>query len=504
AGSQTCSICHNGLTDINGTDVSIEQDWASTMMANSARDPLFRAKVASEVIRNPQFKSEIEDKCSRCHTPMANVEAKNSGQPVALLPPGFLSSDHALFDAAMDGVSCTLCHQIENSADFGLPSSFSGEFTVGNNKQIYGPFSQPVAAPMTNFSGYTPVFSAHISSSDSCSSCHNLFTDVVDANSGELTGTQFPEQVTYNEWEQSSFGEEGSSNQKSCQNCHMPETNGVKVSTLGMMLPDRDNFSQHYLVGANAFMLGILNDNKSLLGVKANNFETVIKRTRDLLKSAASLEVLNSSNNAGTLKFTVRIKNHSGHKLPSGYPARRAYLHITITDNSGNTVFESGKMNSNGSIVGVDSDSNKVNHEPHFDTITSNQQVQVYESIMQNTNSEITYTLLNGASYKKDNRLLPAGFNLDTATTDVMPDSETLKDSNFTAATDDVYFQLDVNGTGPFTVNVEFNYQSVAYQYAQDLFTDLGKHNYINTFKSVYDAAKKEKETIAEITAIID
>ncbi|MDH5259376.1 MAG: hypothetical protein OEX07_15280, partial [Gammaproteobacteria bacterium] len=24
AGSQTCSICHNGLTDINGIDVSIE------------------------------------------------------------------------------------------------------------------------------------------------------------------------------------------------------------------------------------------------------------------------------------------------------------------------------------------------------------------------------------------------------------------------------------------------------------------------------------------------
>jgi len=36
----------------------------------------------------------------------------------------------------------------------------------------------------------------------------------------------------------------------------MPETNGVKVSTIGSVNP-RDNFSKHYFVGGNTFMLDI-------------------------------------------------------------------------------------------------------------------------------------------------------------------------------------------------------------------------------------------------------
>ena len=47
-------MCHNGLNDQDGLDVSIETDWSSTMMANSTRDPFWRAKVRSELNRNPQ------------------------------------------------------------------------------------------------------------------------------------------------------------------------------------------------------------------------------------------------------------------------------------------------------------------------------------------------------------------------------------------------------------------------------------------------------------------
>jgi len=73
SGSQNCSICHDGLQDASGADVSIVVDWQATMMANSARDPLWRAKVASEVKRNPALQQEIETTCGRCHVPMANV-----------------------------------------------------------------------------------------------------------------------------------------------------------------------------------------------------------------------------------------------------------------------------------------------------------------------------------------------------------------------------------------------------------------------------------------------
>ena len=69
--------------------------------------------------------------------------------------------------------------------------------------------------------------------------------------------------------------------------------------------------------------------------------------------------------------------------------------------------------------VGVDADADRATFEPHYDLITSPDQVQVYEAIMGNNLNEVTYTLLRGADYLKDNRLLPQGFDKATAPSDV-------------------------------------------------------------------------------------
>ena len=45
AGSAVCASCHNNLRDATAADVSIESDWSTSMMAQSARDPFYRAKV---------------------------------------------------------------------------------------------------------------------------------------------------------------------------------------------------------------------------------------------------------------------------------------------------------------------------------------------------------------------------------------------------------------------------------------------------------------------------
>ena len=71
SGSGICAMCHSSLTDEAGNDVSNDAQWRSTMMANAAKDPLWQAKISSEVDRNPQVQSIIEDKCSRCHMGMA-------------------------------------------------------------------------------------------------------------------------------------------------------------------------------------------------------------------------------------------------------------------------------------------------------------------------------------------------------------------------------------------------------------------------------------------------
>ena len=55
-GSGNCYGCHGpdllfNYASINaqGEDVNVSDDWRSTMMANSARDPFWRAKVSHEV-----------------------------------------------------------------------------------------------------------------------------------------------------------------------------------------------------------------------------------------------------------------------------------------------------------------------------------------------------------------------------------------------------------------------------------------------------------------------
>ena len=124
SGSGNCALCHNGLTDTTGHEVSIETDWSTSMMANSTRDPFWRAKVSSEILRNPLFKAVLDDKCSRCHAPMANVEAKYEGSNVELFGEGFLNPLNAYYNHALEGVSCTLCHQIDDNGTLGTEDGF--------------------------------------------------------------------------------------------------------------------------------------------------------------------------------------------------------------------------------------------------------------------------------------------------------------------------------------------------------------------------------------------
>lgn len=49
--------------------------------------------------------------------------------------------------------------------------------------------------------------------------------------------------------------------------------------------------------------------------------------------------------------------------------------------------------------------------EPHYDLITSADQVQIYESVLGNTDGNVTQTLLRAVEYLKDNRQTPAGFD---------------------------------------------------------------------------------------------
>jgi len=503
-GSQNCTLCHDGLFDAAGADVSIVVDWQATMMANSARDPLWRAKVASEIKRNPAHQQEIESTCARCHVPMASVEAGFASVSSALFgDTGLLHPDNPLFDAANEGVSCTLCHQIEDSALLGTDDGFSGQFTVGFDfgldRELNGQYANPFTTPMQNAIGFTPAASAHVSSSELCATCHNLSTPVLDAQ-GNFTNQLFPEQMVYTEWENSQFEATDS-----CQDCHMPKVVGdMRISTRPMNgLAFRSNFAEHTFIGANTYMLDILGQNKQALNITANGFDVLVAETRSVLLGAASVSLENMLRVGNDLDFSARVTNFSGHKFPSGYPSRRVWLHVTITDALGVIVFESGAIDTMGKITGLESDDNPAGFEPHYDIITSADQVQSYETIMENIGGDVTYTLLEAATYSKDNRLLPLGMDKSLVPPTIQPRGAAMADSDFAGGGDLVHYRISGLQAGNYTVEARLNYQTMAYGFGQDLFNDVDVPQ-VALFKELDDNARLRFETVSSDTGNID
>ncbi|MGB5492039.1 MAG: hypothetical protein WBM76_14530 [Woeseiaceae bacterium] len=499
SGSENCAVCHDGLNDAAGTDVSIVADWQASMMANSSRDPFWRAKVASEIRRNPGIASEIEATCSRCHAPMAHVEAIFATTEATLFDDGVLHPDNPLFDAAADGVSCTLCHQIEDSAVLGTATGFSGGFEIpfnfGADRELYGQYANPLQMPMVNQVAFTPVGSPHISESEVCATCHNLSTPVVDA-SGNLSGAFFPEQMVYTEWENSGF-----TATQSCVSCHMQTVSGdVRIATRPMNgLNPRPDFSRHQFVGGNTYMLDLVARNSTELQVTATGFETLVDETLNLLGTAASLDVEAVARDGDDFVFTVRVTNLAGHKFPTSYPSRRAWLHVTVTDAAGAVVFESGAIDGAGRIAGVNSDADVTDYERHHRTISSSEQVQVYETIMEDQDSRLTYTLLEAASYRKDNRLLPNGMDKAAVPATIRPRGDAFTDPDFVDGGDLVDYRISGLNAGDMTIRAELNYQVLTFAHAEDLFRDA-EEPHVAAFQALNASSGRRFETVSSVS----
>jgi len=468
--SGACSACHTGLKDVAGTDVSLDTAWRSTMMANSARDPYWQATVRSESLTNPQLQGVIEDKCATCHMGMARFTQAVAGGTSKVLDDGLLDPTQELHGLAMDGVSCTLCHQIR-AEGLGTEDSFSGGFvidaeTAAGERELFGPYPTVPGQSrmMQSASGFVPVQSAHMGEAELCAVCHTLYTPYVDA-AGEVAGT-FPEQMAYFEWSASSFAES-----LPCQSCHMPAAEGaVQISTTGGR--PQSPFFRHEFVGGNTYMLSILGAFGQELGATASSaqYQDKAAQARSQLETrTASLELLDTSVEDSTLNLSVVVHATTGHKFPTGFPSRRAWLHLTVVDAGGNVVFESGAANPDGSIVGNDNDADPSAYEPHYLTVSDPQQVQIYESILGTVEGQATTTLLAGARYLKDNRLLPAGFDKTAVSADIAVTGEALDDADFVGGSDTVPYAVPVgDSSGPFTVTAELLYQAIGYRWAQN------------------------------------
>ncbi len=501
AGSGTCAACHVPMLDQAGNDVATPTDWRSTMMANASKDPVWQAKVSSELARLPALQEVIEDKCTRCHMPMAHVQTGVAGGKLAMFGDGFLDPANPLHEAGQDGVSCTLCHQVQGD-NLGQEESISGGFIVDTStdapdRELFGPYPDPVGELMQASTGFNPVQGTHLPTAEHCATCHDLFTPYVDA-AGTILG-EFPEQTPYTEWQNSTSGEAG----VTCQACHMPRTQGgVVIATVPPGLPQRQPFSQHFFVGGNQYMVGILSEHAAEIGVTAEPAQLARTHARsgEQLSNAATLSVESVAQADDVLTVQVKVGATTGHKFPSSFPSRRVWLHVTVTDAAGAVVFESGQPQEDGSIAGNAADENPAAYEPHYDVISAADQVQIYEPIMGNSDGEVTYTLLRAASYLKDNRLLPEGFDKDRAPAVVGVYGEAAGDDNFTGGSDLVTYEAPLGGAqGPFTVVVDLLYQPLSYQFIRDMLTDETEE--VARFGGYHEGADKTPSLVATATA---
>lgn len=467
-----CIACHKGVTTPEGEDVSIGYDWRASMMANSARDPYWQAAVRREILDHPEARAAIEDKCSRCHMPIANELARTSGglgSVFANLPGA--DGDETTSALAMDGVTCSVCHQIESDG-LGTESSFVGGFVVGHDvpedgRPVYGPFEPDEGGTgiMHSATGFRPTEGTHVQTSALCASCHTLFTHSV---TDGVEGSEFPEQVPFLEWQASDYG----ANDQSCQSCHMPEV-ASDVPVTGVLGRSRPDVSRHVFRGGNFFMLRMLNRYRGELGVTAlpQELELAAERTIGHLREGTADVAIGSVSRSGReVSFEVTVRNRAGHKFPTAYPSRRAWLHVEVVDAAGRTLFESGAFSPDGRISGNDHDEDGGRFEPHHDEITSADQVQVYEAVMADRNGAVTTGLMSAERWLKDNRLLPTGFAAARSDRRIGVYGAATDDGSFAGGQDVVRYRVDAGGaTGPVTVRVALWFQPIAYRWAQNL-----------------------------------
>ena len=207
-------------------------------------------------------------------------------------------------------------------------------------------------------------------------------------------------------------------------------------------VPIRDDFRRHTLLGINIFGLEFFNQFDNILGVRKtdymtgsdNGLPTAIAQSNQLAKEETADVAIESMAYAdGALTVQVKVTNKTGHRFPSGVGFRRAFLELSVLDQHDLVVWASGRTNGVGVIVDetgaplpsefmtvlnpaacqADFTQCEQAYEPHYQVITAQNQVQIYQELVKNPENRFTTSFVAQATTVKDNRLLPKGWTKD-------------------------------------------------------------------------------------------
>ncbi len=186
----------------------------------------------------------------------------------------------------------------------------------------------------------------------------------------------------------------------------------------------------------------------------------------------------------GALETEVRVVNLAGHTFPSGVEFRRTFLQFDVLDAQGNTLWSSGSTSSLGVILNgpngsalpsefFEGTANNQAYQPHYQRITRQDQVQIYEELVRDPEGYFTTSFLNLATKVKDNKLQPRGWSNQNLVNlpgnkeeleDLAPDPLTLQDPDYNngSGADAVVYSVPLKGLKgkPAGVQATLWYQS--------------------------------------------
>ena len=178
------------------------------------------------------------------------------------------------------------------------------------------------------------------------------------------------------------------------------------------------------------------------------------------------------------------------------FRSRRAYLEFIISNNS-DTLFHSGANDAEGLHHKEDN-----GFEHHYELITNENEVQIYEFVMGDDKGEVTTVLERAFEPLKDNRIPPIGFsqshnNYDTVR--VVGDAE--YDADYTNGSGNEHIIYAIPGSilnGPVKIKAALHYETVPESWLEDLFEHSDEDDDINRFKTMYNQLKNKSFTVAQ------
>ncbi|MSR18676.1 MAG: hypothetical protein EXS00_05840 [Phycisphaerales bacterium] len=395
-GAINCSFCHGEYN----TDDAPFDNWISSVMAQSARDPIWHAALATA----NQDTHMVGEFCIRCHAPGPWLAGKGAPADLSL----FTEMDD------FDGINCNFCHRAVNPVAGAMsavgypdnsdltpdpevldPLAAAGFLPAhhGNGSYVVDPVDVrrgPFADVPMNFHAADLIYSPWHTSGDQCGTCHDVSNPAFERQAdGSLAlgalntphpsndaNEMFPEQRTFSEWKFSQFASKGvhfpdgrfggnhpTGVMQSCQDCHMPDQQGAGCIFFdGDPSYERPNLPQHSWAGGNTWVVRAirlqLGDDADWVGLTQPRIDAADARTVEMLRAASDLEVTQDGSS-----MRVRVINQSGHKLPTGYPeGRRMWINVKFFDAGNALISERGAYNFASATLTADTKVYQTNH----------------------------------------------------------------------------------------------------------------------------------------------